>query len=140
MIERDRRLFELETRGDIVQAGSGNFRVLREFSGLEYNETIAGHDILRIIDEKVKEEKKKPPKKDRRRIIKRYKIGPMNIYTRYADDACNVCGTVSLERCENGHCMICVGKSTCGAGKCYCGNCLECYGWAGGNECNVCSD
>jgi len=43
------------------------------------------------------------------------------------------------ERCSNGHCMICVGKETYGNGRCYCGHCLKCYGWAGGNECSVCS-
>lgn len=61
-----------------------------------------------------------------------------HIYRRYKDDVCDECRTESPEGCEEGHCMICVGKKTLGNGKCYCDQCLECYGWAGGNECNSC--
>lgn len=52
---------------------------------------------------------------------------------------CSRCGTDDPERCEKGHCMVCVAADTYGDGKCYNGHCLECYGWAGGNECNTCS-
>ncbi len=71
-------------------------------------------------------------------VLERSRSG-LEMYARYLGDVCEVCGTTSPERCERGnHCMICVGRSTSGDGKCYCGNCLKCYGHAGGNECNTC--
>jgi hypothetical protein len=47
-------------------------------------------------------------------------------------DFCERCGTIEPERCDRcGRCIRCTGR-------CYCGNCLYCYGDSGG-ECNSCS-
>ena len=40
--------------------------------------------------------------------------------------------------CSEHHCKECHKREFFGYESCYCGNCMFCYGCAGGNECNVC--
>ena len=56
---------------------------------------------------------------------------------------CEKCGEVTTRfdsrNCNESHCKKCHAKQFNGYESCYCGHCLWCYGYAGGNECSSCS-
>jgi hypothetical protein len=123
--------------GVIVFAGIGLYKIVSSFGSLENGDKVTKEELIESINEQ--SDLAGDEEIDNRIIIERIKNGPIDVYTRYKNDICDICGTVSPERCKNGHCMNCVGEETSGDGKCYNGCCLCCHGWAGGNECNVCS-
>jgi len=154
MIERDRRLFELEAKGFIVQANSGFYWVLREFCGIESKRYIAGYEILRIIEER---KERMVNKANRLRLLEKYghiKRAGINNFEILKDfyglcageivsgdkiyeilnntnggkhAYCRDCGALDPPRFEGcGHCKMC--NSACP----HCGCCLTCYEYYNG--------
>lgn len=101
---------DLVAAGVLLLVGYGLYRLVRSAFALEAGQVVDEKSIIQAVSDK-----REP-------------------------SVCTKCGTTDPEKCNKGHCMVCVAEKTCGAARCYCGKCLECYGWAGGNECNVCSD
>lgn len=106
--------------GILVVTGAGIWLVLKAFGGFEKGEEVDENDLIDAGYE--------PPSSQTEDELEESDYTPPS---ETEQGVCSVCGTI--ERCNSGHCLECVGSCP------NCGRCGECYG-CGSYECSGCQD